>query len=181
MAEVDSSRDRKNSTSLPLILSAWWEMRFKSHAGQATHHPVHNVQKYCKCKGLSLVDHWLSPPIVPSRSAVDSDFTDIYSPLKQYCVILYIYYYEQYHRRPAGVSVLPPKMTRPKHHSVFRSVQPLSRILSLSSAYVCPSTVRVPLNLSSRLLGGSQCTSPGEHTFHIKSQSQSQGVLFFKF
>lgn len=55
---------------------------------------------------------------------------------------------------------LPPKMTRPKHHSVFLRVHPLSRTLSLSREYVCPSRTRVPLNLSRRLLGGSHRTSP---------------------
>lgn len=73
---------------------------------------------------------------------------------------------------------LPPKTTRPKHHSVFLSVHPLSRILSLSRPYVCPFTIRFPLNLSRQLLGGSHWTSPatqGLHQHqHLKSGTTSR-------
>jgi len=54
----------------------------------------------------------------------------------------------------------PPNSTSPKHQSVFLSVQPRSRIFSLSSGYFWPAYVSVPVKRSRRLLGGSQCTSP---------------------
>lgn len=54
----------------------------------------------------------------------------------------------------------PANSTSPKHQSVFLSVQPLSRIFSLSREYLWPLKVSVPLKRSSRLLGDSQQTSP---------------------
>jgi len=46
--------------------------RFKSCAGNAAHHPVRNINKYCKCKGFHQWSHHCV------NSFRDSDFTFIY-------------------------------------------------------------------------------------------------------
>lgn len=62
---------------------------------------------------------------------------------------------------PALAGGSPAKMTRPKHHSVLRSTHPRSSVFWLLSGNLLSFQYRVPLNLSSLLLGGSQITSPG--------------------
>jgi len=78
MADYSSGR-RKNSASLKLILSGGhpWEKSLNVATGKATRHLVHNIKKYCKCKGFHQRTIG-SVTIVLTRSAIDSDFTDIY-------------------------------------------------------------------------------------------------------
>lgn len=56
----------------------------------------------------------------------------------------------------------PANITKPKHHFVFLSMQPLSSILSLSIGCFWSSQKSVPSNLVRLLLGGSQTISPAK-------------------
>jgi len=62
-------------TSVGPITAGWWKTRFKTCTGMATRHPDCIIKKYRKC-----FHQWTigSVTIVFSRSAIHSDFIDIY-------------------------------------------------------------------------------------------------------